>query len=314
MALFGVENANSDLERLGGGCFGLGLLPLAGILQTLRHATKPGGGLEALGASRVRVSEPAKTYLDRTAVVLSGLAACGACFGIFMLLQPLLFVLPWQVLHPDMEWNLLTVISFVLVGLLWLSLWPLGLACGLCLIVGAVLAQDAVDAVLEPIRALSPVADAVRWDVEVVRPTVALAEHTMPTLSACFGPGTAAVVVACCTVSFGTFALFLTAPGLLGMGTLCALFLVLPLLPLWPLATCSTSCSHVLVALNECRLAHLNVDETGAHTRILALEVALRQLNHDQGMGFVIFYQVVHFDNSWHRPRPVSINDDALVF
>eukprot|EP01048_Picozoa_sp_COSAG05_P009521 COSAG05_NODE_789_length_7324_cov_4.272664_3_plen_506_part_00 len=291
IVLFGVELAATDLERVGAGCLGIGLLPLTGILQTLRHATKPDGGLERLGASHVKISLAAKKYLNRAGFVLSALAVCGFTGGVFVILQPLLFDTSWKALFPELERNALSVINFQLAGILWLSLWPLGLACALCLIIGATLAQDAIVDVVQPIRVLSPIADADEWDAQVVLPTNALAHTTMPTLSECFGPGIAAVTVACCIISFGTFALFL-ANDSLGMAALTALFLLLPLLPLWPLATCSTACSNILVTLNDCRLAHLTVDETGAHTRIRAIELALRQLNHDAGMGFVIFNQV----------------------
>eukprot|EP01047_Picozoa_sp_COSAG01_P027361 COSAG01_NODE_1803_length_9197_cov_11.062321_6_plen_103_part_00 len=73
-----------DLERVGAACLGLGLLPLAAAVGTLHKATRSGGTLERLWASRhpaeggggtggddaggcraCVISRAAKVYLDR---------------------------------------------------------------------------------------------------------------------------------------------------------------------------------------------------------------------------------------------------------
>ena len=67
----------------------------------------------------------------------------------------------------------------------------------------------------------------------------------------------------------------------LGFSVLCAL---VPLMVAWPLAAVSTKCHKLLNLLNTMRLKDLS-----QHVRLRALETAMRQLNNNKGLGFMVW-------------------------
>eukprot|EP01047_Picozoa_sp_COSAG01_P090961 COSAG01_NODE_22677_length_845_cov_47.839142_2_plen_170_part_01 len=70
---------------------------------------------------------------------------------------------------------------------------------------------------------------------------------------------------------------------------LCCLF---ALVVMWPLAMTSTNCDGLMTALNASRLKHISTH--GTHLAIFTLEIALRRLNLDQGLGFMVDEVVIN--------------------
>ena len=63
-------------------------------------------------------------------------------------------------------------------------------------------------------------------------------------------------------------------------------FCPLPLTTIWPIARFGTSCDEYLSELNEMRSERLSVYN---EHRVEALRGYLRNLNHEQGLGFVLY-------------------------
>ena len=112
-------------------------------------------------------------------------------------------------------------------------------------------------------------------------------------LSEGFSTGIAAVWIACWTASFGFFAYAGAMAGvvsnirvvlniLISLATAAA-----PLLLVLPLARVGTRCDDLQAALNDKAMRHC-MRHLEFHERLNALELRLRRLNNQQGLGFCV--------------------------
>lgn len=170
----------------------------------------------------------------------------------------------------------------------------------LTLLVASVLGGDAVTEVINAVKSIDPPKkrdesnelrdDWARQVEEKVTGHGGLIE-TMDTLSTRWG---GALVASLAAIFLNYFTYVLNSLHVEGWDTLTVCIVdgffsgLCALLLLWPLATTSTLCDDLLIALNHKRLKHLE-----AHERIFALETGLRQLNNDQGLGFVMMFDTV---------------------
>ena len=166
-----------------------------------------------------------------------------------------------------------------------MSLWLFSLY------LGASLAADAVDEVIQRIEELSP--DHVRWEEEVEHGGVKLAEETMEWLSAGWATGVALFFAASWSLCAMDFVLFAIGRDPTKFVLAC-LFAALPLIVCYPVAATSSKCDDLLSALNTKSLRYvaytwsaLDDDDTSrshrdTHLRLQALQQGLRQLNYDQ--------------------------------
>ena len=118
-------------------------------------------------------------------------------------------------------------------------------------------------------------------------------QETMVILSEGFSTGIAAVWIACWTASFGFFAYAGAMAGvvsnirvvlniLISLATAAA-----PLALVLPLARVGTRCDDLQAALNDKAMRHC-MRHLEFHERLNALELRLRRLNNQQGLGFCV--------------------------
>lgn len=115
------------------------------------------------------------------------------------------------------------------------------------------------------------------------RPTIELAQKTIPLLSE-FGYCLTSLFVMIWSMCM-MFLPVAAASKNVYIITLVS-FSPLPLMTVWPIAVLGTSCDELLSELNDMRSERLSIDT--AH-RIEALRGYLRNLNREQGLGFVFF-------------------------
>ena len=282
-------------------CYGACVLALVGAPAALRcllvGPPPTGGALEHLGAQaqwnvlasprgQLLVVSMARGYqLRRWAQLLSLFAvpAAAGCIVFFAcMVVSSLFGRNWLA---------------AAVWICWLAVWgvamPLAVAWYLTLKQGAALAVHEVRAVRCAIQRCP--ADSPEWEADVVQGTKALAQRTLPALSAGWATGAAAVCVAVWALSLGHLANALRRPlDDLGKPPLenpafwflaAAFWACIPMLVLWDLADASSECDLLMKDLNGKRLADTS---NATHITIFKLETMLGQLNKNQGLGFVL--------------------------
>ena len=272
--------------------------PLATMLPGLHDVSRRGGQLELLGSGTVKISVRQKRHLGRwyVATCISGLF--WLITGCKMALGPVLDperAEPREIdrmLAPERGWDVDSTtlqasygLARITISAPILSLWLFSLY------LGASLAADAVDEVIQRIEELSPTE--LRWEEEVEHGGVKLAEETMEWLSSGWATGVALFFATFWTGSAGwgvTFAVWRRPEAFIYV----CISAVLPLLVCYPLAVTSSKCDDLLSALNTKSLRYVAYtwsarDEEAVtrshrdtHLRLQALQQGLRQLNYDQ--------------------------------
>ena len=119
------------------------------------------------------------------------------------------------------------------------------------------------------------------------RPTIQLATKTVPLLSK-FGFFIGSTFIMIWPMCLLLLPLAATSENLFVF--IIVSFSPLPLTTIWPVARFGTSCDEYLSELNEMRSERLNVYD---EHRVEALRGYLRNLNHEQGLGFVLYGAVL---------------------
>jgi hypothetical protein len=157
----------------------------------------------------------------------------------------------------------------------------------LTMFVGAALANQPILELSRRVERTPPSDPA--W-TEIEREAELLATETMLEVSNGWGRVVASFVVTYWLLGFSEFVWWLHENTIKAAVLSVAPF-VFSLAVLWPLAVTSSNCDRLMAALNSSRLSHLS--DPNAHTKICAVETALRRLNLDQGLGFSIAGSVV---------------------
>ena len=153
---------------------------------------------------------------------------------------------------------------------------------GLALQVAAILSSDAVLEVVKNVEETSP-NDTERWQREVVQRALEL-EGIVCVLSRGFGRGLAIIFTIYWAVALLWFSLGMIERNMeLGFMAATAVFLYIPISLSGGVAHVSTSCDDLMTAINRRRIGDLAVSD-----QVQRLELALRQLNNMQGLGFTI--------------------------
>jgi len=130
------------------------------------------------------------------------------------------------------------------------------------------------------------VADDVAWEIEVRRPAVHLARHTMGRLRS-FSASITALFVGCGS-------LLAVLPYAVATGNVFAILFVsfspIPLVILWPVAELGTSCDDLMNELNDVRSDGLRYEDG---YKVESLRSYLMDLNTGQGLGFMLFGTVL---------------------
>ena len=155
------------------------------------------------------------------------------------------------------------------------------------MVIGAALANRQILQLIEAVDHTTP-SDRAWTDVE--EKCVKLADEIMPAVSNGWGTMTIIFIITYWLVGFGQFVSWLRYSSWFN-AVFTILIFAFSLLVFWPLAVTSSNCDRLMIAFNKRRLAH--VGDRDAHHKILEVEIALRRLNLDQGLGFVIAGTVV---------------------
>jgi hypothetical protein len=163
--------------------------------------------------------------------------------------------------------------------------------------VSAALVADAVEDVVEAALSVSP-DDEEEWEAKVVQPALALPHGAMGALSDGWSRGLSIVFVGCWSLSIAVFGAALSVAngsarlgdnptaGVLQVAGIIVIDVMILFLPLHMsrcVAQVSSSCDELMNTLNDRRL-----DNLGDSMRLLALELALKNLHNEQGLGFTI--------------------------
>ena len=204
---------------------------------------------------------------------------------------------PDRTAHPDglmpgRGWDAESVAAYASVGVAFITtISPVISLSHFSLLLGAALASDAVDEVIQKIEELSP--DDPRWEEEVEQASVKLAEETMEWLSAGWASGVALFFLSPLLPCVGMVVMFAVFRYAAYFVWACILA-VLPLLVCYPLAVTSSKCDDLLSALNTKSLRYVaytwrTLDDEATsrshrdtHLRLQALQQGLRQLNYDE--------------------------------
>ena len=267
----------------------------AAMLSGLHEVSRPGGQLELLGMGNVKISARQKRNLGRRYVASCTLGLLFCLYGVSIILTPV--VDPDRTAHPDglmpgRGWDAESVAAYASVGVAFITtISPVISLSHFSLLLGAALASDAVDEVIQRIEELSPT-DA-RWEEEVEQASVKLAEETMEWLSAGWASGVALFFLSPLLPCVGMVVMFAVFRHAAFFVWACILA-VLPLLVCYPLAVTSSKCDDLLSALNTKSLRYVaytwsTLDDEATsrshrdtHLRLQALQQGLRQLNYDQ--------------------------------
>ena len=264
----------------------LGICLLALALVSAREAVIPGGALDSLGQGKVKISSQARKRLQLWSYALSFFASCSVLAGLAMTV--------WVFL-PDTELSVSALTPFaqqvtfysafphLMMCTFDVLIIPAGLGVLLSLHGAATLATDAVAEVIRKAEALD-FKNMEQW-AALEAGCVNLAEVIMPCVSRGWGM---TVLFGFAFGWVGALLFFLTSFPAQGMAKLGQLFLcvftaLVPLAVAWPLAAVSSDCSKLLNLLNKMRLRDLS-----QHARLRALETAMRQLNNNRGLGFMV--------------------------
>ena len=171
----------------------------------------------------------------------------------------------------------------------------------------AALVRNEIATVIAVMKRVTP-ADEEKWTSEVAEPALALHE-TLMTLSAGWGRGFFGVGLVCWSMGLGFFCNALNLPRgyLLGPQDQPAaisgvvVMLVVPLILAYDVAHTSHRCDTLMEQLNTVRIA----SGEKHHTRLEWLELALKNLNRGQGLGFTIGgVGELHYGSIFYMPSP----------
>ena len=174
-------------------------------------------------------------------------------------------------------------------GLFLIVVAPLVCEFALALQVGAVLASDAVTECVHSVQHTNP--SDVSCKKKVDDPVLALPSGAVGNLSSAFSRGLTLVYIGCWTMTMGGFALLIkhgAGEAAMWFTPMYAPFLFFPMVMSTAVAEVSSSCDDLTNEINRKRIGDL--DES---PKILALELALNNLNTHQGLGFTIFDSTV---------------------
>jgi hypothetical protein len=265
------------------------------VVPELFAVLLPGGELAALGVEQTKISTSALARLEsqrKLTRLVQGISAFSAFFLSFMLIGTFVFFFSVRGFTVGLLDFLIMVP--VALGTIWImaTALPLGCEFALALQVAAALASDEVLEIVHAVDSVSP-ADVAVWEATVVQPSLALANGAIHLLSKGWGRGLALLYVGTWSPAIGVLYAFsfqlmmvLASPSggrvmmLLVMLGLALLLLGLPIAMSTAVAQVSTSCDDLGNAINQCRIQDLGHSE-----RILALELALQNLNNRQGLG-----------------------------
>ena len=181
-----------------------------------------------------------------------------------------------------------------LVGMVSAATWFMSLK------VAVALAHDDVIEVVNVVTS-EALSDETLWTEGVARPTIALATDTMRSLSAGWGTGTAFAFLLPWVIAFTNFLTMVhqivtktdyadhARHGLVVFVMAC-----FPLLLARDVAAVSSLCDTLLARINNLRLRwRSSSDAEAVHARTYPLQCTLRELNHGQGLGFVLLGKVM---------------------
>jgi hypothetical protein len=187
------------------------------------------------------------------------------------------------VLIVDTGLDIMSLAILVLLGPTWL----------LTLVFATTLVWHDISEVIESIKTLDPVAHNDSWTDRVEIQIRTLAKDTMARLSQGWGRTLSALLAKAACSLFGALIFYLLTDGTLldQMEFILAIVIlaVLMILLLLPFAITSTECDTLHMALNDKRL-----DDMGTHEQIHVLEIGLRQVNNNNGLGFTILDVVIN--------------------
>ena len=155
------------------------------------------------------------------------------------------------------------------------------------MLIGAALANQPILELIQLVETTDPGDHA--W-TNVEQRAVKLADETMPAVSNGWGTMSTILIVTYWLVGFGEFICWLSF-GTWFYAIMTVMLFSFSLLIFWPLAITSRNCDQLMVALNKSRLKY--VGNRDAHHKILEVEIALRRLNLNQGLGYVIAGTVI---------------------
>lgn len=173
--------------------------------------------------------------------------------------------------------------------------------------VGVVLAEREVEDVIAQTTPQNVVAaDPERWVAKVAAPATRLATQTMKQLSEGWGSGTGAAAVIMGVASLVQFVrtvhtiIISVAAGELAVWTVLRTFASMCVAAMAPFllasdaAAVSTRCDVLRLTINDLRLDYSSDAQSKTiHERTYPLQLTLAELNHGQGLGFLIFGHVI---------------------
>ena len=258
----------------------------------LSAVLRKGGELEMLGLGETKISASAFASLNRQYMFLrfvqlvtvgNGFGWMGGGLGS---IGKSLFIR-----HPHDPWEAVTAwgVSIFPMGHFFLFEASLFVELVLTLQVAAALSADGVLEVVHGVRKTDP-KETEAWEKDVVRPALALVNGHVGLLSNGWSRALALSFFGLWSMAIGVFSLMLyllhkhgdafgivvLSPALLGC-------LIMPLVMSSAVAAVSTSCDDLASMINERRIEDLDVGP-----RLFQLEIALKNLNNGQGLGFVV--------------------------
>lgn len=297
------------LGMIQGGCLALaGVCITGGTCRALALAAHRDGGLALLGIGTVKISLKAKRVLDCTAAFFTftwfGMTLVSLTQIFAPLLDPDRTSFAADPVEPLLGWDAMSLCDWTGSGLFNLVSAFVGNFWAFALAAAATLAHDAVTEVIKAVDVVET-ADKRMWHQRVELPTIRLAEETMHHLSTVFETGLVACFAGGWTGAIGSIAGFFGAQALQTSGSsssspqvyiVYALFyFAIPFAVALPLASTSTRCDELMETLNLKRVRNLEDDSWNPdiECRMLALETALRQMNHSRGLGFTVTGTVI---------------------
>jgi len=273
---------------------GVMLICLNRVAAELPRLLRADGELATLGLGKTKISATAfaklvmqrriTRFLQGASVVCAGFAS----IGFFM-------AIAWPFIAPkdsvNMTFAFLTIISTSSAYLLY-TLVPMVMEFNLTLQVAAELTADATLELVTAIKSISP-ADTEAWEKQIEGPVLALADGPVAVLSRGWSRGLGLSYFGFWTISLAAFAGFsqllaqvmsaatpMRVVGILLMLLLTVALVTLPLIMSGAVAEVSTCCDDISNAINARRIEDLD-----RSPRLLALELALKNLNSNQGLG-----------------------------
>jgi hypothetical protein len=278
------------------------ILALTKVTQELFAVLRPDGELARLGLGDTKVSVSALATLEKqrklTRLVQAFSVGVGTLFaapsGIFMIVMAMGMGRATIAQGATISTTLLLAAVFLVVTV------PLACEFALSLQVAAALTSDSVLEVVHAVNSVSPVDDT-QWNGRVVQPSLELANGPVALLSRGWGGGLALLYIGLWSLSLGLVFSFsqqlvmisayfspFRFNGLLLTTAAVLLLLGMPMAISVAVAQVSTSCDDLGDSINQRRIEDLD-----RSPRLLALELALQNLNNRQGLGFLVFDTVL---------------------